>query len=123
MSDENIKPTEQRGGSTPGDREAREKGPWAAKAADGVVPAELGGSDAPREALDSDPELGSDVLGGTSDDAPATESGIDRAGGDHADATADGGAKSPEGQEPDLKDATAGPREWTASDREVEVAD
>jgi hypothetical protein len=112
MSEENVKPTEQRGGSTPGDTEAREKGPWAAKAADGVVPPELGGSDAPREALDSDPELGSDVLGtGSADDAPATESGIDPAGGDQADATTDGGATPPEGQEPDLKDATAGPRE------------
>jgi hypothetical protein len=58
MSDErrdpdelNVKPSEQRGGSTPGDAEAKRKGPWAAKAAEGVVPAELGGSDAPEEML------------------------------------------------------------------------
>jgi hypothetical protein len=112
MPEENIKPTEQRGGSTPSDAEARAKGPWAAKAADGVVPADLGGSDAPRAALDPDPELGSDVLGGASaDDAPATEVGIDPSGGDQADATTHGGATTPPGgQEPDLKDATAGPR-------------
>ena len=52
-------PTEQRGGSTPGDAEAREKGEWAATAQDGLVPAELGGSDAPQEMLDDDPQLGS----------------------------------------------------------------
>ena len=40
-----VDPSEQRGGTTPGAQEAAEKGPWAAKAADGVVPAELGGSD------------------------------------------------------------------------------
>jgi hypothetical protein len=42
------KPSEQRGGSTPDEEEAGEKGEWAAKADEGVVPAELGGSDAPR---------------------------------------------------------------------------
>jgi hypothetical protein len=112
MSEENIKPTEQRGGSIPGEAEAREKGPWAATAADGVVPADLGGSDAAPETLDADPELGSEVLGdSTGDDAPATESGIDPAGGDRADATTHGGVVRAEGREPDLKDATAGPRE------------
>ena len=60
-----IKPSAQRGGATPGPQEAREKGDWAATAQDGVVPAELGGSDAPREMLDADPELGSAVLGDT----------------------------------------------------------
>ena len=44
-----VKPTEQRGGTTPGETEAREKGQWAATANEGVIPAELGGSDAPRE--------------------------------------------------------------------------
>ena len=44
MSDENdqrdsVKPTQQRGGTIPSEREAQEKGPWAAKAAEGVVPA------------------------------------------------------------------------------------
>ena len=46
------KPSEQRGGTTPDEAEAREKGEWGARAAEGVVPAELGGSDAPREMLD-----------------------------------------------------------------------
>jgi hypothetical protein len=111
MSEENVKPTEQRGGAPPAGQEAREKGEWAAKAAEGVVPAELGGSDAPPEALDDDPQLASDVLGGsTGDDAPATQEGIDPAGGDHADATEHGGPKRPPGEEPDLKDAAAGPR-------------
>ena len=40
-----VKPSEQRGGTTPGAEEARAKGEWAASAQDGVVPAELGGSD------------------------------------------------------------------------------
>ena len=76
-----VDPSEQRGGTTPGEREAAEKGPWAAKAAAGVVPAELGGSDAPREMLDDDPELGSSVLGATTgSDEPATEEGVDPAG-------------------------------------------
>jgi hypothetical protein len=111
MSEENIKPSEQRGGTTPGPQEAREKGEWAATAGEGVVPAHLGGSDAPPEQLDDDPELGSDVLGeSTADDTPATESGIDRAAGDHADATAHGGPKPAAGGEPDLKDAAAGAR-------------
>jgi hypothetical protein len=106
-----VNPSEQRGGSTPGEEEAREMGPWAARAADGVVPAELGGSDAPEELLADDPELGSEALGSTAtSQAPATEAGIDPAGGDRADATSDGGPEKPEGAEPDLKDATAGPR-------------
>ena len=52
MADDEQKPSEQRGGTTPDEREAEEKGPWARQAAEGVVPAELGGSDAPREMLD-----------------------------------------------------------------------
>ena len=108
-------PSEQRGGTTPGDDEAREKGEWAANAQDGVVPAELGGSDAPREMLADDPELGSAALGSTAEsDEPATDTGIDLSAGDNADAVTDGGADTPEGQEPDLKDATAGPRQVDA---------
>ena len=45
-------------------------------------------SDAPEELLGDDPELGSAVLGQTTgSDEPATEDGIDRAGGENADAT------------------------------------
>jgi hypothetical protein len=107
-----VDPSEQRGGTTPGDQEAAEKGPWAAKAAEGVVPAELGGSDAPRQMLDDDPELGSSVLGATTgSDEPATEEGVDSRGGDNADATTDGGPEVPSGVEPDLKDAASGARQ------------
>lgn len=107
-----VDPSEQRGGDRPSEREVSSKGPWAAKAGEGVVPAELGGSDAPRDMLDDDPELGSSVLGATTgSDEPATEAGVDRQGGDGADATTDGGPKVPEGAEPDLKDATGGPRQ------------
>jgi hypothetical protein len=103
--DEGVKPSEQRGGSTPDPEEAREKGEWAAKADEGVVPAELGGSDAPEEMLEDDPELKSESLGRTTgDDTPTTEEGIDPAAGDDADATTDGGPKAPDGEEPDLKD-------------------
>jgi hypothetical protein len=103
-----VKPSEQRGGSTPSDAEAARKGSWAAKAAEGVVPAELGGSDAPDEMLGEDPELRSDVLGETTgSDEPATRDGIDPSRGDDADATSDGGADVPENVEPDLKDAAS----------------
>ncbi len=106
-----VKPTEQRGGSVPGTDEARRKGPWAAKAQDGVVPGDLGGSDAPADLLPDDPELGSSVLGRPArTEDPATETGIDPHGGDDADATSDGGPDVPEGVEPDLKDAASGPR-------------
>ncbi len=105
------KPTEQRGGAPPGDQEAREKGPWAARAREGVVPAELGGSDASDEQLAADPELRGAVLGGPAEsEAPATESGIDPRAGDRADATSDGGPDVPAGAQPDLKDAASGPR-------------
>jgi hypothetical protein len=108
---DSVKPTDQRGGTTPSKDEAREKGPWAARAADGVVPAELGGSDAPADMQAEDPELGSSVLGKTTgSDEPATEGGVDLSGGDHADATSDGGSAPSTGDEPDLKDAAAGPR-------------
>jgi hypothetical protein len=105
-------PSEQRGGTTPGAGELDEKGPWAETAAEGVVPAELGGSDAPREMLAEDPQLGSAALGETTgSDVPATEEGIDPSAGDEADATTDGGPAVPEGAEPDLKDAAAPPRQ------------
>ena len=105
-------PSEQRGGTTPGEAEILAKGPWAETAAEGVVPAELGGSDAPREMLAEDRQLGSSVLGGTTgSDEPTTATGIDPRAGDEADATSDGGAEPPEGAEPDLKDAAAPPRQ------------
>jgi hypothetical protein len=108
-------PSEQRGGTTPGEAEIREKGPWTETAAEGVVPGELGGSDAPREMLADDPQLGSDVLGQTTgSDEPATGSGIDPSAGDEADATSDQGPEPPEGTEPDLKDAAAAPRQVDA---------
>jgi hypothetical protein len=103
--DDRVRPSEQRGGTTPGEAEAREKGDWAATAAEGVVPAALGGSDAPREGDDA-------MLGRTTGSgAPATAEGIDRTAGDAADAVTDGGPKVPEDAEPDLKDAASGPRE------------
>ncbi|MGI8622429.1 MAG: hypothetical protein ACR2NB_02845 [Solirubrobacteraceae bacterium] len=103
-------PSEQRGGTTPDETEAREKGPWAETSGEGVVPADLGGSDAPREMLEEDPELDSSVLGQTTgSDQPATRSGIDLSAGDNADAVTDGGADLPEDAEPDLKDAAAAP--------------
>lgn len=102
------KPSEQRGGTTPDETEAGEKGQWAGKADEGVVPAELGGSDAPREMLDKDPELDSSVLGQTTDsDEPATEGGVDLSAGDDADAATDGGPDLPDDAEPDVKDIGA----------------
>ena len=112
-------PSEQRGGTTPDEAEIREKGPWTEVAAEGVVPAEAGGSDAPREMLAEDPQLESTVLGETTaSEEPATESGIDQSGGDEADAIADAGPELPEGVEPDLKDAAAARRQ-----ADVESAD
>ncbi len=105
------KPSEQRGGTTPDDAEAGDKGRWAGKADEGVVPAGLGGSDASREMLDEDPDLDSSVLGQTTgSDEPATESGIDLDAGDNADATSDGGTELPPDAEPDVKDIGAGAR-------------
>jgi hypothetical protein len=113
---DDVKPTVQRGGTTPGAGEAREKGEWAATADEGIVPAELGGSDAPREMLAEDPELSSSVLGQTTgSEKPATEGGVDLAAGDNADATKQGGPETPEGVEPDQRDAATGAR---AVDRE-----
>jgi hypothetical protein len=110
-----VKPTEQRGGTNPDEDEAREKGQWAGTVEDGMVPAELGGSDAPEELLAEDPELGSSVLGETTgSDEPATEEGVDLSAGDNADATTDGGPERPEGEEPDMKDMGAAPRKSDA---------
>jgi hypothetical protein len=107
-----VKPSEQRGGTTPDEGEIREKGEWSRAAAEGLVPPELGGSDAPRELLADDPELGSSVLGETTgSDEPATEEGVDLSGGDHADATSDGGPEVPEDAEPAMRDAAAAQRE------------
>jgi hypothetical protein len=86
-------PSEQRGGTTPDAAEISDKGEWAETAAEGIVPGELGGSDAPREMLEEDPELGSAVLGeSTGSDEPATRSGIDPSAGDDADATSEDGS-------------------------------
>jgi hypothetical protein len=113
---ESVRPSEQRGGTTPDETEAREKGMWADTASEGIVPAELGGSDAPREMLAEDPELGSSVLGVTTgSDEPATEDGIDPSGGDNADATSDGGPDLPQKAEPDLKDAATAAAQAEAS--------
>jgi hypothetical protein len=109
------KPSEQRGGTTPDEAEAREKGQWAGTVGEGVVPADLGGSDAPREMLAEDPQLGSSVLGQTTgSDEPATEEGIDLSAGDHADAVTDGGPELPAEAEPDLKDVAAAARQAEA---------
>jgi hypothetical protein len=105
------KPSEQRGGTTPDEAEAREKGEWAGTSGEGIVPAQEGGSDAPREMLEEDPELESAILGQTTgSQEPATESGIDPSGGDQADAVTDGGPDLPEGAEPDTKDIGHAPR-------------
>src|SRR4051812_3355600 len=112
------KPSEQRGGTTPDETKAREKGEWGAAAAEGVVPAEHGGSDAPSEMLAEDPELDSSVLGRTTgSDEPATDEGIDPSAGDEADAVSHGGPDVPEDAEPDLKDVAAAARE-DAKDRD-----
>src|SRR4051794_39846331 len=109
--DDRVKPSEQRGGTNPGETELRAKGEWVENAAEGIVPAQLGGSDAPDSPLHDDPEYSDAALGRTTgSDAPATQAGIDPAAGDSADAVADGGQKRPAGAEPDLKDAAAGPR-------------
>jgi hypothetical protein len=106
------KPSEQRGGTTPDETEAREKGQWAETADEGLVPADLGGSDAPREMLEEDPELGSSVLGQTTGSSePATEGGVDPSGGDNSDALTDGGPDLAEGAEPDVRDIGAAARQ------------
>jgi hypothetical protein len=105
---EEREPSEQRIANKPGDEEAREKGEWASTSQEGIVPAEQGGSDAPPDLQGADPELGSEVTGRPAE-SEATE--IDLEAGDQADAVTDGGPSVPEGVEPDLKDATPGPRQ------------
>ncbi|MDQ6775688.1 MAG: hypothetical protein M3071_05570 [Actinomycetota bacterium] len=107
-----VPPTETSGGQSPDTQEKAQKGDWAARADEGIVPTDLGGADAPREMLADDPELESGVLGQTTgSDAPATETGVDLSAGDNADATSHGGPNLPEDEnvEPDVKDAAAKP--------------
>jgi hypothetical protein len=88
------------------------KGEWAKTADEGIVPADLGGTEAPEDVLPDDPELGSAVTGETTgSDEPATEEGIDLEAGDNADAVTQGGPDVPEDAEPDLKDVSAAQRE------------
>ena len=101
-ADRGFRPEETRWPTATGE----DKGEWAETADEGIVPAELGGADAPPEMLDEDPELESEVLGRTTgSDEPATEDGVDLDAGDDADATAQGGPDLEPGAEPDLKDA------------------
>jgi hypothetical protein len=101
-------PSEQHGGAQLSEDEIAEKGPWAAKADEGIVPPQ---DTAPDEPADEQ-ELGSEVTGRTTgSDEPATEDGVDLSGGDHADATEQGGAELPEDAEPDLKDIGQQPRQ------------
>ena len=107
-----VPPSETSGGAAPDAEETARKGDWAGRAAEGVVPPEQGGADAPREMLPEDPELETSVLGQTTgSDEPATESGVDMSAGDNADATSHGGANLPEHAdvEPDVKDGAAKP--------------
>ena len=70
-----VKPSEQRGGTTPDETEAREKGSWAGSD-QGIVPPELGGSDAPEKILGDDGR-GRLCVGGAGTVAPCL---VDRAG-------------------------------------------
>jgi hypothetical protein len=100
MSDSSIAPSEGRGGAVPTGSEFDAKGDAATVAADGIVPAELGGSDAPAALQGEDPELSSSVLGGgyaSDPDVTATTGGVDLSLGDNADATTNGGAPLVEG--------------------------
>jgi hypothetical protein len=91
---------------------SEDKGEWAETADEGIVDAEHGGTDAPADQLAEDPELGSAVTGEqTGSDEPATSEGIDLDAGDQADALTDGGPAVDPGEEPDLRDASAGPRQ------------
>jgi hypothetical protein len=99
------KPSEQRGGTVPGEHEAREKGPWGGTAGEGIVPAELGGSDAPPEMLEDAPGMDDAALGRTTgSNEPATDGGIAPSAGDNADATTHGGPDVPESGDVDTKD-------------------
>jgi hypothetical protein len=109
MGEQHVKPSEQRGGTTPGEAEVREKGEWVDAASGGVVPPELGGSDAPPDDRDPGP-VGAALGETTGSDSPATADGIDRTAGDAADAITDGGPE----RRADLKDAAAMPRKVDA---------
>jgi hypothetical protein len=103
-----VPPSQTRGGNAPDADEVARKGDWAGHAAEGIVPAEQGGSDAPREMLPPDPELGSSVLGQTTgSDEPATESGVDSSAGDDAEATSAAAnlPPVPEGVDPSIRKA------------------
>ena len=73
------------------------KGEWAEVADEGIVPVE-----------DDEAKVTGRTVGG---DEPATEEGVDLSAGDNADATTQGGQNRPEDEEPDLRDATGGPRQ------------
>ena len=115
-----VPPSERSGGAAPDDEEVARKGDWAATAAEGIVPAEDGGANAPEELKADDPELESPVAGRTTgSDEPATETGIDLTAGDNADATSHGGPTLPDDPnvEPDVKDGAAKPgREMDLND-------
>jgi hypothetical protein len=107
-----VPPSETSGGGSPDAQEVAQKGDWAGHADQGVVPADLGGADAPREMLADDPELESSVLGQTTgSDEPATETGVDLSAGDNADATSQDGPILPEDPkaEPDVKEGAVKP--------------
>lgn len=100
MSDSAIAPTEGRGGAVPTGSEYGEKGDAADVATDGIVPAGLGGSDAPADLHQAPtPEMGTEVLGGyaSDPDVTATDGGVDLSAGDNADATTNGGPDRVEG--------------------------
>jgi hypothetical protein len=78
----------------------RKKGEWAETAEEGIVPDELGDGD------DAAPVVGRTARS----DEPATDEGVDLSAGDNADAVRDGGQNRPDDAEPDLRDATGGPR-------------
>jgi hypothetical protein len=107
-----VPPSETSGGTSPDAQEVAQKGDWAGHADEGIVPADLGGGDAPREMLADDPDLESGVLGQTTgSDEPATETGVDLSAGDNADATSQDGPTLPDDPnvEPDVKDGAAKP--------------
>ena len=62
------KPSEQRGGTTPDEAEAREKGEWAETAEEGIVPAEQGARRSARdlEAIRSSAARSGETTGSTS---------------------------------------------------------
>jgi hypothetical protein len=105
------KPGERQGGRPLGEAEAREKGAWAQRADDGIVPPPLDCAD-PEPGSVQEGELGGSVVGATTgSDEPATEDGVDLTLGENADATTDGGPATVPGVEPDLKDAASGSRQ------------